>query len=218
MFLTMAENYLITELVEMLYKCELTNKFLQNRDAHKVNLLSVRIALDKLIDDIPSLAGKIGPDADIIHSPAFEKAIVKLQKGEQLSAALKTHVAVFKDPVTLPGEAKENLTLEEEIALAVEASKREALRTGSGYRSTLHVSPTSNIVERLFSRASIIMRPHRRCMDPSTCEMLIMLRCNKDIWNQKTLQDIIDKKKEANREAARKRAEDRAAQEDALGA
>jgi hypothetical protein len=41
--------------------------------------------------------------------------------------------------------------------------------------------------------------------------MLIMLRGNKDMWSEKRLQDIIDRKKEANREAARKRAEDRAA-------
>ena len=49
------------------------------------------------------------------------------------------------------------------------------------FKSTLHVSPTSNIVERTFSRAGIIMRPHRRLMDPSTIEMLLMLRLNKDM-------------------------------------
>ena len=103
------------------------------------------------------------------------------------------------------------MTLDEEIALAVQASKSEAVRISSGYRSTLHVSPTSNIVERVFSRASIVMRPHRRLMDPSTCEMLIMLRCNKSMWSRKTLQDIIDKKTLASREAARKRAEEKAA-------
>ena len=45
-----------------------------------------------------------------------------------------------------------------------------------------HITPTSSIVERLFSRCGIIMRPHRRLMDPSTLEMLIMLRYNKDLW------------------------------------
>ena len=48
---------------------------------------------------------------------------------------------------------------------------------------TDHITPTSNIVERLFSRCGIIMRPHRRLMDPSTLEMLIMLRFNKDLWD-----------------------------------
>jgi len=40
---------------------------------------------------------------------------------------------------------------------------------------------TSVIVERLFSRCGIIMRPHRRLMDLSTVETLIMLRFNKDL-------------------------------------
>ena len=151
----------------------MTSKFLQANDAHKVNLLSVRIAFDKLIEHIPELEEKIGRDADIIHSPDFEKAIIKLQQGATLSPALKSHVTIFKEPLPATGEAKEDMTLDEEIALAV-----QAVRISSGYRSTLHVSPTSNIVERVFSRASIVMRPHRRLMDPSTCEMLIMLRCN----------------------------------------
>ena len=51
------------------------------------------------------------------------------------------------------------------------------------------------------------MRPHRRLMDPSTLEMLLMLRLNKDMWSEKTIQDIIDDRKAANRERARLRAE-----------
>ena len=54
-----------------------------------------------------------------------------------------------------------------------------------------HITPTSNIVERLFSRCGIIMRPHRRLMDPSTLEMLIMLRFNKDLWDSRDVDDIM---------------------------
>ena len=38
---------------------------------------------------------------------------------------------------------------------------------------TSHVSATSVIVEQLFSRCGIIMRPHRRLMDPYTLELLV---------------------------------------------
>ena len=41
------------------------------------------------------------------------------------------------------------------------------------YRSMDYIAATSNIVERLFSRCGVIMRPHRCLMDPSTIEMLI---------------------------------------------
>ena len=61
------------------------------------------------------------------------------------------------------------------------------------YHSTLHVSPTSNVSERLFSRAKLVMRPHRRLMDPSTLETLLMLRMNKDNWNVNVIQHVINK-------------------------
>ena len=39
-------------------------------------------------------------------------------------------------------------------------------------------------------------------MDPSTLEMLLMLRVNKHMWSEETLQNIIDKNKAAARNAA----------------
>ena len=35
------------------------------------------------------------------------------------------------------------------------------------------------------------MRPHRRLMDPSTLEMLIMLRFNKDLWDSRDVDEIM---------------------------
>ena len=99
----------------------------------------------------------------------------------------------------------EVMSYEEEVMRSVEATR--ALVRKAEFKSTLQVSPTSNIVERTFSRAGIIMRPHRRLMDPSTLEMLLMLRLSKDMWSEKTAQDIIDDRKAANRERARLRAE-----------
>ena len=55
------------------------------------------------------------------------------------------------------------------------------------YEPIFHVSPTSNIVERLFSRCGLIMRPHRRLMDPSTLEMLVMLRFCRDLWSAREI-------------------------------
>ena len=58
----------------------------------------------------------------------------------------------------------------------------------SKYNSTKHVSPTSNLCERLFSRASLIMTPNRRKMDPETFETIIMLKFNKNLWDAETKQ------------------------------
>ena len=66
------------------------------------------------------------------------------------------------------------------------------------YRSLLHISPTSNIFERLFSRCGIIMRPHRRLMDPSTLEMLVLLRFNRDLWDEKDVDTIMTRTQSAH--------------------
>ncbi len=60
------------------------------------------------------------------------------------------------------------------------------------YRSTAHISPTSVFVESLLSRCGIIMRPHRRLMDPSTVEMLVMLRFNRDLWDEVVVECAIN--------------------------
>ena len=58
------------------------------------------------------------------------------------------------------------------------------------------------MVERLFSRAGIVMSPRRRQMDPSTLEMFLTLCINKHMWGEETLQNIIDQSKAAAREKA----------------
>ena len=44
---------------------------------------------------------------------------------------------------------------------------------------------------RLFSRCGLIMRPHRRLMDPSTLEMLVMLRFNRDLWDERDVDTVM---------------------------
>ena len=57
----------------------------------------------------------------------------------------------------------------------------------SPYVDTSHVAGTSVIVVQLFSRCGIFMRPHRRLMDSSTLEMLVMLRFNRDLWGKEEI-------------------------------
>ncbi len=50
------------------------------------------------------------------------------------------------------------------------------------------------MVERLFSRAKLIMRDHRKHMSPYHLEILL-LRCNFAMWNVQTVDDIIKENK-----------------------
>ena len=81
--------------------------------------------------------------------------------------------------------------------------KREkAAEINPNIRSTKHIAPTSNICERLFSRAKLVMSAQRRLMDPSTLETILLLRYNHDLWDASTV-DMVRKRD------ARERAEER---------
>jgi len=57
----------------------------------------------------------------------------------------------------------------------------------SAYRSTKHVLPTSNLVERLFSRAKRVMTDSRKCMHPKRLEEVLFLQ-----YNRSTIQEVLN--------------------------
>lgn len=58
----------------------------------------------------------------------------------------------------------------------------------SAYRNVLHVLPTSNIAERLFSRARLVLSDRRKNLTLSHFEMLLFLWINKGLWDVRTIQ------------------------------
>ena len=196
-----SEHDTILEMVALLREFEVISKWLQTENAptvsRRVTLYTVRKVFDKLCQKHPVVQGHLGAAADIIHQPLFESAVAKIQGHDySLSAQEKRKVSFFLvDRTAEEDEEDEDLDvdlsfLEETLdEAAVESSKRH--KKSCPYRSLDHVAPTSNIVERLFSRCGIIMRPHRRLMDPSTLEMLIMLRFNKDLWDAREVDEAM---------------------------
>ena len=69
----------------------------------------------------------------------------------------------------------------------------------SEYRSLAHVCPTSVMVERFFSDANKhIMMDDRHHMDPSTLDMLLVLKHNKDLSKTQTIDHILNKEEQNN--------------------
>ena len=60
----------------------------------------------------------------------------------------------------------------------------------SEYRSVAHVTNNSNRAERLFSGAKLNMTDTRKCMDPSSLEMVMMLDENSDLWSAADVQEV----------------------------
>ena len=122
----------------------------------------------------------------------FDSGVVKLQRGEALSSQEARTVEIFKKVDDGEPVDESNMSFVERMLYSQdEVNKRR--KVVAQHHSTLHVSPTSNICERLFSRAKLVMRPHRRLMDMSTLETLLMLRMNKDHWNVNDIQNVINK-------------------------
>ena len=123
-----------------------------------------------------------------------------------LSADEKASVQLYADTGVIEFEAQSDGSDDDGEPSFIEEGKNEyeskRTKLQPPYKSTLHISPTSNIVERLFSRCGIIMRPHRRLMDPSTLEMLIMLRFNRDLWDERDVDIVMARNYDMSRNAS----------------
>jgi hypothetical protein len=110
--------------------------------------------------------------------------------GEKLTKNEQNAVAIFKTSadVAASPEKDNNESFLDKINRKTEADKL----SNCTYRSVAHVCPTSVVVERLFSQTKRIMTNDRKHMDPSTMEMCIMLKINKDLLNAETVDAAID--------------------------
>ncbi|DBA02742.1 TPA: hypothetical protein N0F65_010670 [Lagenidium giganteum] len=82
------------------------------------------------------------------------------------------------------------------IAVAAEQALRSASQPKSStYGDQSWISPTSNEVERLFSKAGRIFSRDRRGMDACTLETLLFLRYNRELWDVQTVAAISSRKR-----------------------
>ena len=170
-----------------------------------MDLDDVRVQFDMLIQKYPGAAYHLSADAAIAQNKKFEKEVVKLQRGNEheLTAGEKIQLRRFLKedaPAEDGDEEDDDDEEEEEGGLAVaqrlhdrnQARKRARItRTSSKRRSTKRVCSATNMVERLFSRAKLVMTDLRRSMYPRNLEMLMFLRANRHLWDEVVVQRAI---------------------------
>jgi hypothetical protein len=167
-----------------------------------VNLAYVRDLFDGLIELFDDFKQKLSPDAPLVASKDFEKAIVKLQNNMEstLTAAEATaviHLRKVRDEPSPDDSTGDPLV---DILARAENSKRARLeQTQSMYQPVHHILPTSNVVERLFSRAKLIKTDHRKTMTAAAAHLdaVLFLRYNRGRWNEQTIQGLLDEKQAA---------------------
>lgn len=108
----------------------------------------------------------------------------------------KRAVTIFSLNIEEECSADNTHTEEKDDELAVRLQRKleqriQAATKKANYRPTFHVLPTSVICESLFSVGKSIMTPQRRHMNPSTFEMIIILKKNRRFFDAMTINAII---------------------------
>ena len=106
------------------------------------------------------LVGHLGDTGAIVANAEFERGIVKLQMGQEpsLTRGEKQQIRRFLKPIDGDDEVNERDGNELLDALQNHRDRRKArVVPPSVYRNVKHVFSTTNIVERLLSRSTIVL-------------------------------------------------------------
>ncbi|KAG3011062.1 hypothetical protein PC121_g15902 [Phytophthora cactorum] len=161
-------------------------------------LLDVRDLFDALIEIRPAFANYLGkamflaPDADIIHSVAFEKATVKVLAGQaaMLTEEEATALGPFKRESTNVAAAAPSSSSKEGFAGRV-LKRRKVSAEHASYILLHAIPPSSNIMERLFSIARAVLRHEHQRLAPMMLEMIMFLKMNSSYYDVATVEQCV---------------------------
>ena len=156
----------------------------------------MRCLFDKLLNKYPMLVRHLGDAGVIVAKAEFERGIVKLHMGQEpsMTRGEKHQIRRFLNPIEGDDEIEERDGNELLDALQDHRDVKMArVAPTSVYRSVKHVFSTTNIVERLFNRAKIVLSDLRNCMLPRHLDDVLYLRVNRYLWNEVTIQMIMDR-------------------------
>ena len=159
-----------------------------------ISLSDVRSLFDTVIESYPTMNYYLADDAQIVHCPEFESGIVTLIDGnvDELSETQINQLKVFDTAVI-------NLAEEEtpckNLAEQAMRNKRRKVSTARDhhYINLEFIPPTSNVVERLFSSARLVLTDYRKSMTPYTFECVMFLKFNATMWDINTVSKIVGK-------------------------
>ena len=187
--LTRSQHRMVTALMIRLKQMEDVTKELQRED---LTLSEARDLFDGLMNVYPAMEDYLAERASIVVDPTFESAIIKVIRKEtrMLTPSELTKLESFKKPPTTNAETQLEGEDEngEKTNFAKKLLKRRRLSTEThDYIDLSFIPPTSNIVERLFSVAKLLLRDQRARLLPITFESILFLKANMNWWNLQTV-------------------------------
>ena len=142
------------------------------------------------IENYNILENYLGENISIIHSKAFEKGICKIISGKNgvLTAEEKLVVPRFRKEIVVTSKNGAPLTLADRALLMAKNTKD----INYEYQPMEWLNPTSNVVERLFSRPKMVFSDHRMSMLPVNLEETLFLYINKQFWNIDVISKFVE--------------------------
>ncbi|RHZ39684.1 hypothetical protein DYB31_014553 [Aphanomyces astaci] len=151
-----------------------------------------RALMDVLCDKFPSMSHHLGMEAEIVKNPLFESAVVRVLDGHIGDLTDEERISLRRFEVaTVTGSTDIDTGSSECLAMDILRVKRAkvAAHVVMGYEDLRCVLPTSNIVERMFSKAKLVFAPLRQRMTPESLEITMFLGANRAYWNVTTVEE-----------------------------
>jgi len=160
-----------------------------------------------LINQSQDFYDRLAPNHKLVSCPAFENGVYKIMTGQRLEREeyeaceclkLKEFPLVYlpedteEDDVTAVLETNSPTSFSR--ALQLNAKRKHLAVWPSEYVDCEFLSPTTVVVERLFSACGRVMTADRNSMHPSLFEAIVLLHHNKSWWDVTLVQEMLSKK------------------------
>jgi hypothetical protein len=164
------------------------------------SMADVRGLFDVVIEEYPESACRIGANADIVETPVFEAAGVKIQTGqegflnlEELKSVIRLKTTPNDVPLAVAAPESEN----NNVSFAEKAAKKRKEMAGRSlsFIDLRFLLPTSNLCERLFSKAGYGLSDRRRGISPANFESQLFLNANSSYWDISDISKVVNEQK-----------------------
>ena len=185
--LSKRENKKIEELCVQFRELDSVTQHLQSEEC---TISEVRLLFDGVIEAYPRTNSRLNANADIIRNRNFETGVCKIQDGRisELEPQERTAIRDLKrdDCYEVNPEPATGMSLAEKL---LKKSKRNS--TNPNYMDLRFIVPTSNLCERLFSRAGYALGDRRKSISPMNFEQQIFLNANSYLWSVADLNEVV---------------------------
>lgn len=160
---------------------------------NSITLSEVRILFDAVISKFPETSRRLSSNAPIVTNPTLESALVRVQEG-QISALSQVERDVLKPFLQDESSVPDNLPVTGKfLSFAEQALKKRKVRVSEcTYVDTRFVLPTTNIVERFFSKAGHCFSKRRKQITPENLEMQLFLHMNSHLWGIEDVREVMN--------------------------